>query len=104
MEKKVDFHLKEGQRCYKEANQVCLLIPDIDDREMAISLFKTAIFTSLQGMKFSSVVTGLISMLADYGINVYKEWNKMNTLLLKSQSHFELSEYYKGIVDNNGIY
>lgn len=52
LEKKADHHLKERQRCFQEANKICLLIPDVDDKEMAISLFKTAIVSSMQGKSF----------------------------------------------------
>ena len=97
-EGKVNFHRKEGQRCFNEAQGICLLIPDARNRDIAMNLFKSAIATSAGGRGWSGVVAGLTVLLIEYGCAVLNEYNRMNDLLLESKAHFELMEFYQTVL------
>lgn len=97
-EKKVNFNRNEGQRCFNEAQKICLLIPDARNRDIASNLFKAAIATSAGGKGWSGVVAGLTVLLVEYGCAVLDEYNRMNDLLLQSKAHFELMEFYQTVL------
>lgn len=104
LQQKADYHMKEGQRCFIEANRICLLIPNHNDREMVKTLFASAMATCIgaQAGPFSAIVSGLTVLLGDYSSRIYDQWCQMNTLLLASQYHFEQHEFYMGILEKEG--
>lgn len=99
IEKKRDKHKREGKKEYNLAEETCVLIPDIDDREYAKHLFAVAVTTSVQALRWSAVVYGLTAMLIEYGIDVYDAWNKMNFHLNNSKYHFEMMEFYQDVLE-----
>ncbi len=37
----------------------------------------------------------LLVALQEYGINIYRQWRKIQTLLLEAEYNFEMSEHYE---------
>jgi hypothetical protein len=102
--KKAEHHKREGQRCFKEANEICILIPQVGDRDIAISLFKSAVAMSVS-RSWTGIVSALMINLVDYGIAVYEQWNRMNTLLREAEYHFEMMQtYLKWINGEKALY
>lgn len=97
-EQKIKYHKAEGQRCFNEANKICLLIPNASDRKIAEDLFIAALATSTTGKSWSAIVAGLTVLLVQYGCAVLAEYNRMNDLLLESKHHFELMEFYQTVL------
>jgi hypothetical protein len=96
---KMQHHLKEGQRCFREAETMCTLIPNETDKNTAIYLFSQALVISLNNCNFAAVVITLEANLIAYGLYQWNQWNKMQTLLLESKHHFEMSDFYKDILE-----
>lgn len=95
---KMIFHEKEGQRCFREAENMCTLIPDISLKDISVYLFGQALFLSLR-QDFPSVMDWLYISLVSYGIYQFQQWQKMQTLILESKSHFELRDFYKDLLE-----
>ncbi len=91
---KAQFHLKESDRCYKEAYYMCWYIPNRDDRENAYDCFKYAVGALMPGTPLCKAAGVVLVAAGDYGLNCLKEWNKMQTLLKEAQYHFEMYEFY----------
>lgn len=101
MQKKYDFHLKEGHRCFNAANKLCKLIPDASDKETAEKLFRFAITTAAGKAVggYPGVVASLITHLIEYAINSYKEYQQMETYLNEAKYHYEMCAFYKDIIE-----
>ncbi len=97
-EKKEKEHRIEGKKHFNAANEICVLIPNITDREKAKELFIAAVSASTQGRSWSAIVTGLSALLIQYCINVYDQWNQMKTHLNWSKYHFEMMEFYQDLL------
>ena len=97
-ERKEKEHRIEGQKHFNAANEICVLIPDIDDREKAKELFVAAVTTSTQGRSWSAIVAGLTVLLVEYSLHVYNQWNEMKTHLNWSKYHFEMMEFYQDVL------
>lgn len=100
-QKKYDYHLNEGHRCFNEAHKLCRMIPDADEEEMAEKLFQITISTAAgYGVGgYPGVISVLVAHLGDYLVNSYKEYRKMKSLLNESKYHYEMCEFYKNILD-----
>ncbi len=97
---KMVFHEREGQRCFREAEKTCILIPNESDKNIALYLFGQALIISINSGNFPAVVITLEANLAAYGIYQYEQWYKMETLLHESRYHFEMSDFYKNVLKN----
>lgn len=100
--KKKLFHKKEADRCFKEANQLCKLIPNASDRDKALSLFDATVTASagaaLRG--YPGLIGALLTNLGAWTINYYSEWQKMSTLLNEAKYHYEMAAFHQDILDN----
>lgn len=98
---KYNNEMKEGNRCFNEAKQLCLMIPNCTDQEKATRLYEAAIATAagygLGG--FGGVITSLVAQLGLYLKNYFDEYRKMETLLLESKHHYELATFYQDVLD-----
>lgn len=63
-QKKLDYELQEGHRCFNEARKLCLLIPNSTDKEKAQKLFEIAVATAV-GFGISGY-SGIIGALAGH--------------------------------------
>lgn len=95
---KMSYHEKEGQRCFRESEKMCTLIPDIDLKEISIYLFSQAIFLSIN-QSFSGAINLLEANLITYGVYQFNQWKKMQTLLHESKAHFDMRDFYKELLE-----
>jgi len=96
---KLSYHTKEGQRSFRDAEKICLLIPDISDRDIAKSLFKNALILSLSAKdSWAGIIISLTNMCCDYGLCVYDQWSRMEYHLNESKYHFEMMDFYKDVL------
>src|SRR4030095_1611190 len=92
-EEQKQYHHDEAQRCFKAAEDACLLLPG-DQKERADWCFASAIATLYPGSPAQRVVAGIITLVAQYGNAVMNEWQKIDSLLKESKYHFEMEQHY----------
>jgi hypothetical protein len=74
---------------FNEAQRNCLLFP-YDDQQAAIKCFKDAIVMGTTNRDWAGLIRSLVICLADYGLSVYQEWHRMESLLRESEHYYEL--------------
>lgn len=94
----MNHHLQEGQRCFREAEGMCTLIPDFDSKDVATYLFSQALILSINS-SFDAIIINLEAQLVEYGIHQFNQWKKMQTKLRESKSHFEMMNFYKDLLE-----
>ncbi len=95
--KKSDFHLREADRCYKEAQKLCWYLPDRDDRDTADNCFKYAVSLLLPGTPLAKAAGFVLILAGDYALDCINEWRKIETKLREAQYHYEMYEHYLNI-------
>lgn len=93
LKQKIDFHKKQGDLKFREAEKICLCWP-YDDRQAAQKLFRDAILISVTNKNFPALMRTLIVSLADYGYSVYSEFVRMESLLREAEYHYEMHGFY----------
>ncbi len=95
------YHQREGNNQFNLAQETSLLIPDKDSKEIAKQLFQMAVVASVNyGQSWSSIIVVLVTGLAQYSLNVYDQWDKIETHLMASKMHYELMDWYKNAIEN----
>ena len=95
------YHQREGNKQFNLAQETSLLIPDKDHKEIAKQLFQVAVVASVNyGQSWSSIIVVLVTGLAQYSLNVYDQWDKIETHLMASKMHYELMDWYKNAAEN----
>lgn len=90
---KMNYHHEEAEKCFKCAEEACLLLPG-DDKERADWCFASAIATLYPGNPAQRVVAGIITLCAQYGNAVRNEWMRIDTLLREAKHHYEMESHY----------
>jgi hypothetical protein len=93
-QKKLAFHLENGQRCFNDAQNICWWIPSYTDAEKAKICFTTVMSTVTAGTLVSKVVAAISALLLQVGCDCMDSWNELQNKLHWSQYHFEMYEFY----------
>ena len=99
---KMDEFKKKGKAHFNEANRICLFIPDATDREKADFLFRQAVLLSISFFDYRTIVANLIVELANYGLKIYEQYQKIEDNLIQSKLAFENYNYFKKILEDHG--
>jgi hypothetical protein len=96
---KRDRHKKKGMEYVKIAEDCIPFLPSIDDQDLVETFFVTATAACVDGLKWSTAVIGISSSCILYGINVYKEFKKLDRNLQAAINEFELMEFYQMVLE-----
>lgn len=94
----INFHQNSAVQNYDAAKVKCWWLPNISDRDKAKYCYTTLLTTLPASTPMSKIVYSLISFLTQYGLNCIDEWNEINQLLLWSQYHYEMKEFYESVL------
>ena len=107
LKEEIKKHTQLGQKCFNEAEDMCVLIPEKKDRDKAQLLFNVAITTSMAAVggasAFRSIISGLLFALCAFLKDIWDAWDEMETLLKKSEMHFGIAADYRQILEDHGI-
>lgn len=92
------FHKENGDRCLEDAKNRCWYLPNLTDRDNARYCWSNAAALLYPGTPVSKVVAVIITTLTQYGIDCNGEWDYIHTKLYWSQYHYEMMEFYKGLI------
>jgi len=92
--KKSKWHFDRGTKCFNDAYNSCLLIPNADDRDIAKQLIATCLWSIGQGTIRSTAIMVLLQSLATYSFYVYENYYEMERLYNESKYHFEMHDFY----------
>ena len=95
---KVAFHRQQGKRCFEDAESKCTLIPDWNDRQLAENLFTSCVTAICTGSLQSAAIASLCILGKDYCLHIYDVWKEINTLLNESKYHWDMVEFYSGLL------
>lgn len=90
---KAKMHKRIADEKFNEAQRICLIFP-YDDKEASIKFFKDVIVMGTTDKNWGGLVRGLIVVLGDYGLKVYQEWQRMESLLREAEHHYDLCKFY----------
>jgi|SRR6185437_7539988 len=89
----IQYHQDEANKYFKEAEETCLLMP-ADDKKKAEWCFSSAISALYPGSPAQKVIAGIITLVAQYGLSVNAEWQRVDTLLHRTKYHYEMEQHY----------
>jgi len=92
-------HKREGQRYVKLAQETIPLFPSTDDQDLLEVFFTTAIAATANGCTWSTAVISIGLSCTKYGINVYREFKKLNHYLKCAQHEFEMMEFHQYVLE-----
>jgi hypothetical protein len=92
---KMDYHFDEGCKCFKEAQEACLWIPDLTERDKAQFCFNNFLAVLAPGTAKIKAIAALLSAFAQYTNGVMIEWQKIDTKLQQTKYHWEMEEFYR---------
>jgi hypothetical protein len=93
--RKAKYHTKMAAQTLQAANAKCCLLPEGSYRDYARYCFSTFMCGMIPGTPMSKMISILIASLTSYGIGVMNEWQEIQSLLLESQYHYEMKEFYE---------
>jgi len=94
----INYNEQQAIACYDQAKIKCWWLPDLSDRNRAQYCFNSFMATLAASTPMSKCIHALISMLTNYGLDCLYEWNNINQLLLRSQYHYEMKEFYETVL------
>ena len=97
-QQKVEFHLNNAERTYRDAKKRCAFLPDVDYRKKAEHCFIAAGNCLIAGTPQSKIIAGLMTLLLSYGIDVMQEWDYIQNKLHWSEYHYEMMEFYQEVL------
>lgn len=94
-----NFHLENGKRTFKDAQDRCAYLPNTDDRTKAKYCFTSAISLVGSSTPGTKLVAAVTTFLVQYGIDCMDEWHYINNKLNWSKYHFEMCDFYRDLLD-----
>ena len=98
LQAKYNFHLGEGLKAYEAAKNRAWWLPDLDDREKARYCFTSSIALLGCASPCGRLLAAISTLFVQYGLDAMDEWHYIQGKLYDSQSHFELCDYYAGLL------
>ncbi len=98
--KKTIFHKENADRCFREAEKMCMWLPKYDDRELAKKLLASFTAGILSGNLASKAVAAVVALFVQYSFDIMNEWNAIRTKLYWAEYHYEMYEFYKQLPPN----
>ena len=92
---KMKYHFDEGMRCFKEAEDACLLFPTLSDKEKAQFCFSNITATAKPGTPKVKIVAKIIDLCAQSGSMVMNEWQHIDSRLHQAKYHWEMEALYR---------
>lgn len=93
------FHKEMCEKCFKDAKQSLDAFPSLDDRDKAEYCFRAGMASLAPGTPFAKVIYGIITMATDVGVDLMKEWNRINTFLLMAEHHADMMGFYGNLLN-----
>lgn len=93
-QEKIDYHFEEGMRCFREAEEICLWFPNMDDREKARLCFEEILAMAMPGGGNVKLLSAIVVSISKFGPKVMDNWHLLHSRLCESKHHFEMQEFY----------
>lgn len=94
-----DFHEKEARRCFKGAQNSCYFLPELRDSEKARYCFTSGMSLLSPGTPMSKVIGAILTLLTQYGLDCFDEYNKIDLWLKQAMYHYEMNEFYLAVLE-----
>jgi hypothetical protein len=91
-------HLREGKACLEKAKKICVLLPNISDREMGNNCL-VLLFSAINNASPFYKIIGFVSLIAyQYTAACINEWHQLQTALQEAEYHYTLCDFYKKVL------
>ena len=97
-----EFHMFHAKRTYEDAKLHCWYLPNVTDREKSRYCFNSAISTIGSSTPTGKLVTAIVSLMLQYGLDCMDEWEYIQNKLYWSEYHFDLCEHYQNMIHSKG--
>lgn len=98
--RQVDHHERMGQHYYKKAEDSCMFLPALPDRDKARYCFTSAMAMAAPGTPMSKIISAILVALTQYGLDCLEQTEITENWLLKAEYHFEMKEFFEGVLVN----
>lgn len=89
-----EYHESEAKRCFFQAEDSCLLLPNVDCKEKAKACFTTTIALLYPASPSYRIISGIITASGQYGLSVMDEWQYIESKLTEAKYHYEMQSHY----------
>jgi hypothetical protein len=97
-QQKRQFHQENGERCLKDAKDMCWWWPCLKDRENVRKCWMTAVTAFIPADPRSKLIGMIVAYFGQHGYDCYEEWCNINTKLYWAEYHFEMMEFYEQVL------